>query len=673
MPIFRLSRATRIEADASRAPIANAVAILRRDIRDLLTDTVEENAIVVTIDDSLPREHYEVTVTESAMTLRCGDDLGAVYCCPSVSAFWASRRWVGGTISVFHPRPFADVPCGSYTTPEYAVRFRGWFINDEVLLNGWKDTEEDRRAMWKRIFETILRCGGNMVIPGTDRAHDGELLNAMALDMGLWLTQHHTEILGARMFARVYPDLPASYTLHQDKFEALWQEAIDRYARRRVLWCVGFRGQGDRAFWHSDPTCSTDEARGAFISRVIERQIEMVRAKDPDARFSTNLYGEMMDLYRKGYLKVPEGVIKLWGDNGYGRMVSRRQDNLNPRVDAMPGTEDPGPHGIYYHVAFYDLQAANHITMLQEPPEQIVQELTAVIQHGGDECWNVNVGSIKPHIFMLELIRRTWTEETCDVGTMAADYARTYYGTADVAPLLTSYADCAVPYGPNTDDRAGDQFYHFPLRYLAHALLRGETNAALSSLYWAGGNESFSAQVEAIGRMARGGIASWRQYVRRCQNGMDGLTDHAARLLSDTLLLQGILHLTGCEGLHAFCQACAHFLRGDELQAYRWTDQALQAEREGLAALRRAEHGRFANIYRNECFSNVALSAQVMESVRGYLRVRGDGNNLYAWEKRYLTLPEENLVVMQTHRTNQLTDDELCRRLQDVVPLIKAF
>lgn len=202
MPIFRLSRATRIEADASRAPIANAVAILRRDIRDLLTDTVEENAIVVTIDDSLPREHYEVTVTESAMTLRCGDDLGAVYGLLSISERFLGVAPLGWwNNQCIPPRPFADVPCGSYTSPEYAVRFRGWFINDEVLLNGWKDNEEDRRAMWKRIFETILRCGGNMVIPGTDRAHDGELLNAMALDMGLWLTQHHTEILGARMFA----------------------------------------------------------------------------------------------------------------------------------------------------------------------------------------------------------------------------------------------------------------------------------------------------------------------------------------------------------------------------------------------------------------------------------------------------------------------------------------
>ena len=44
--------------------------------------------------------------------------------------------------------------------------------------------------------------------------------------------------------------------------------------------------------------------------------------------------------------------------------------------------------------------------------------------------------------------------------------------------------------------------------------------------------------------------------------------------------------------------------------------------------------------------------------------MRGDGVMLYDWEKQFLTPPEENRIVMQTHRTVQLSDDELCLRLQ---------
>lgn len=74
---------------------------------------------------------------------------------------------------------------------------------------------------------------------------------------------------------------------------------------------------------------------------------------------------------------------------------------------------------------------------------------------------------------------------------------------------------------------------------------------------------------------------------------------------------------------------------------------------------RGAEHGSFVHIYRNECFANVALSARVMEAVRGWLPVRGDGDYCYDWEKRYLIPAEENRVCLQTHRTCQLDDDTL--------------
>ncbi|MBO5543827.1 MAG: glycosyl hydrolase 115 family protein, partial [Oscillospiraceae bacterium] len=151
------------------------------------------------------------------------------------------------------------------------------------------------------------------------------------------------------------------------------------------------------------------------------------------AIFSTNLYGEMMGLYRAGHLKVPDGVIRLWGDNGYGKMVSRRQNNDNPRVDAMPAEHEKGEHGIYYHVSFYDLQAANHITMLQNPPQMIADELERVLERRAGKVWNINVGSVKPHAFMLEVVRRMWTDGRCDAGKAAAEFARAYYGSEAAA------------------------------------------------------------------------------------------------------------------------------------------------------------------------------------------------------------------------------------------------
>lgn len=84
------------------------------------------------------------------------------------------------------------------------VRYRGWFVNDEVCLIGWKDDYPPTEQVWQPVFEALLRCGGNMVIPGTDLPRTG-IHHKLAADMGLWITHHHAEPLGAEMFLRAFP------------------------------------------------------------------------------------------------------------------------------------------------------------------------------------------------------------------------------------------------------------------------------------------------------------------------------------------------------------------------------------------------------------------------------------------------------------------------------------
>ena len=56
----------------------------------------------------------------------------------------------------------------------------------------WK-INGDKKEPWRMAFETLLRCGGNMTIPGTDK--NSRLNRQMAADMGLWITHHHAEPL----------------------------------------------------------------------------------------------------------------------------------------------------------------------------------------------------------------------------------------------------------------------------------------------------------------------------------------------------------------------------------------------------------------------------------------------------------------------------------------------
>ena len=248
-----------------------------------------------------------------------------------------------------------------------------------------------------------------MVIPGTDLPRNGVHFE-LASEMGLWVTHHHAEPLGAEMFLRAYPDREASYDRNGPLFEAIWREAVMRNKEKKTIWVLGFRGQGDTPFWENDPSYATPESRAELISRVIARQYQILREVVPNPVCAAYLYGEITELYRAGHLRFPEGIIKIWADNGYGRMVSRRQWNENPRVPALPGANDTGPHGLYYHVTFHDLQASSHLTLLSNPPELVVEELDAAFRSGADHFLLVNCGDVRPHLYMLDVVEKLWSE-----------------------------------------------------------------------------------------------------------------------------------------------------------------------------------------------------------------------------------------------------------------------
>ena len=89
----------------------------------------------------------------------------------------------------------------------FIVGLRGWFVNDEVLLKAW-EVDYSEEKPWEMVFEALLRCGGNMVISGTDK--NSRKYRKLPSDMGLYITNHNAEPLWVEMFARSYQELEAS-------------------------------------------------------------------------------------------------------------------------------------------------------------------------------------------------------------------------------------------------------------------------------------------------------------------------------------------------------------------------------------------------------------------------------------------------------------------------------
>lgn len=707
--MLTLDSATTITVKFGGEAVYQAAADLQRDIAKVFTAGgrndgayVEQHndggagsdnsAIEIAFAADVATEAYIVQVTANRLQVLASDDLGAVYGLYAISRellgvsdlwFWNDQQ--------FDPIPAAQVPSNfRLSSPAMAVRFRGFFINDEVLLSDWS-IAGDLEAPWQAAFEALLRLGGNLVIPGSGQGREPRFAAAAA--RGLWVTQHHTTPLGARMFADAYPGLAPQWPEQRDKFEALWQDAIAAAnpPDPKVIWTLGFRGQGDLPFWANDPRYTTDSARGELLSQIINRQYELVQAAIPGAPCCAYLYGEAMELYRGGHLDIPDNVVLIWSDNGYGRMVSRRQGNHNPRIPALPDPSRAGRQGIYYHVSFYDLQAANHITPLSVDPQLVADELAAVLASGGSEVWIINCSNIKPHVYLLSLIAEIWRTGPVDVNQFTTAYARRYYGdlaAPAVVAAITEYWQAAIKYGAHWDDVGGEQLLNHVPRMLAVAFLadRQQPCPELAWLSEAGSlgdagsrccDESLGAagslstadslpeagslqeQVALVRGLAAPAAARYRKLAAQIEVSALQLPPAPARLLRDSWLLATQVLGHCAQATVELCDALDAAWAGDYLQAFYHAGLAAESYDAANSAMRAREHGKWLGFWRNDCLVDVKHSAAVMRTLLGYFRALGDGPHYHGWKRQFLYPPNERDVMVITNMENHETDAEM--------------
>ncbi len=126
-------------------------------------------------------------------------------------------------------RRSVTVPAGTIVDgAQPAFRYRGWFINDEDLLSGWKPSPAGiSLEAWDHVFEALLRLRGNMIVPGTFIFPDEPQVRA-ASARGLIITQHHIEVLGTNTW-RWPDDQPYSFAQHPQLLINAWRNAVRQY------------------------------------------------------------------------------------------------------------------------------------------------------------------------------------------------------------------------------------------------------------------------------------------------------------------------------------------------------------------------------------------------------------------------------------------------------------
>ena len=656
-----INRNTKIESDMKSEPIKHAIKNLIRDINKACAPTDLKGSSICLVQSDSEEESFKLTADakENKIYLFAGDDLGFVFGIYEISraflgipAFWF---WLDKKIEARESYEIKDAHV--YKSSPFAVKLRGWFVNDEVLIHKWS-VDGNKEYPWEMVFEALLRLGGNMIIPGTDK--NGRIYRELASNMGLAITHHHAEPLGAEMFARAYSDLNASFAEYPEKFKSLWQQAIEEQSDKKTVFNLGFRGQGDRPFWEDDPRYQTSEERGKLMSDLIRMQYDMVKKELPNTSCCTNLYGETMELYRDGYLELPEDIIKIWADNGFGKMVSRRQENHNPRIVALPKERDNGQHGIYYHVSFYDLQAANHITMLPNSAEFVSRELSEIMNRGMNDYWIINCSNVKPHVYFLDFIANMWRDGNIDIESHRNEYVKTYYGNSNVnviGKILADYSKYSVAYGEHEDEHAGEQFTnHVPRILISQYMINGDKPQ--EELKWATDAKNLDGQVKWFMEKCKIGIENYRAYLQECDNAKIETT-HARQLFEDTIKLQVQIHHYCFEGAYLVCRSimCAH--SEDYKTAFFLAGQAREKYLAAVSAMYAREHGLWQGFYANECLTDIKQTAWVLESLMGYLRNLGEGPHFYKWQQEFLNSEEDRRVMLILNMENHLENIEM--------------
>lgn len=661
--MFRFSKNTTItiKADSvSTKPVNCFVQILERDRDKVFTkSTVPSSAVVLLPDQTDIPEQYRIVVREDCIEIRAGDDLGFIY-----GILYLSEQYLGIRPFWFYMdqkierKEYLEIPETDYVSNPFSVRFRGWFINDEVLMMQWKYNENDVDG-WKIALETLLRCGGNTVIPGTDEMSRRN--RRLAADMGLWITHHHAEPLGAEMFVRKYPGAEPDYLQHEELFLRLWEEAIVGQKDDHVVWNLCFRGQGDMPFWADDKTGRFDsqETRGRLIGDVIRKQYELVKKHVENPVFCTNLYGEIMELYEQGYLELPPDIIKVRADNGFGKMVTRRQNNHNPRIPSMPAAGEKSPQGIYYHVSFYDLQAGNHITMLPNSVEFVDRELEQVLKNGGDGFWVVNCSNIRPHVYYLDVIRKKWMGRSIDDDEQSKEFAEEYFaGNEKVAECYTAYPKAMIPYGTHEDEHMGEQYYTENIRVLVNQFFVDKDRRA-ESLRWIAENDCLKDQIETICAPCRRGLVGLQNLLAQCQKVSLLIEGDLRRLFDATICLQAKIHAYCAEGVALFGQAYEYYAKGEYEKAFlTFGDSAVCFDRAD-EAMKQAEYGVWEAFYKNDCLADVRYTGDMIRKIMGVMRELGDSVYHDKWQRKYGSTKENKDVVLLMFTERHMTDWEI--------------
>ncbi len=504
---------------------------------------------------------------------------------------------------------------GGVTATGPAFRFRGWFLNDEDLITGWKMGKERRRLAhyyfhlpiadeaYERVFETALRLRCNMIIPGSYIDLESECdrrIVALAAQHGLFVSQHHTQPLGVSAFCfRNYwhdrgKTLEFSYTKNPREMEEVWAHYAGLWAKQtNVVWQLGLRGAADRAFWSTDLNApKTDAERGAMVSRAIAWQWETVKkATGATPPATATLWAEGADLHAKGHLKSPDGVAVVFADEG---STQEMQGDFR-KISREPGRN----YGVYYHAAFWGAgpRLAQGVSL-----EKIARNYGEIARKGDRWLSVLNVGSIREVILQAEAVAElTWGGAEFKADAFLRRWCAREYGEAAAGEAARTYREFFTAYV--TSSSKGALMLDGVIQSAGKTLLATALDRDTYPAY--AGRAEIYKLLDRYEPLAAASASNFRKVADGAKPVLDKIVPGHGQFFSDNLLVQAETMAGLSLWLEKLCQGMRAFASLEVGEAATHARAAADALGHVLEYRKRAEWGPWQNWYRGDWRMNL--------------------------------------------------------------------
>jgi hypothetical protein len=318
-----------------------------------------------------------------------------------------------------------------------------------------------------------------------------------------------------------------------------------------------------------------------------------------------NLWMEGADMMHAGHLKLPEGVVQVWPDDGTGII----RDNDMVKVG----------QGTYYHTAMLN-GTANQLSEMVNPA-RISHELGRFARAGATNFFLVNVSDVRPVPLSTDFaMRLAWNaapwlarSDSENQEAFLTDWSRRQFGpqlAEDIAAIYARYFD--IPY-QRADQRKGDN--------AAHSMLRKLANTMVPRLQV--GKPPSAAAQKSIGD-AQQFAATNRVYVEQLVAAATALEPRVPAERRDffqaNVLTPFSIHLYSLEMLESYCKAMTAYGENQKPQAIAALEQSLAATDQLFAVMRRAETGKWARWYFGERFVGLEANRDRMRVALALLR-----------------------------------------------------